>query len=847
MENGLKLTFDTNPQLFTLCSVYQHRYRDADPFIRTDCAQELGKWIKKQPEIFMKNEYTRYLGWCLSDTSGAVRVAAIQALAQVYSESSFPDPLRHFTELFKARLVQMAVCDIELPVRAATIDVLIHIERRGLLEDDQRDEIGLHIFDVEPRIRQEIARFLTGLVEEEVRESSTDIIGPAPAARGKDAKAKEERAKWEAEVEKLRLKLLAQKLVEYEATLDASGSTSAEQPQQKRSRAMPPAAAQSTLLTERGGRISLAVQALWSFEKDTAPLSGWSNLLEMLLYDHSTQSQDTAGSKKGRGGRKGPSGVAVESGSAVGAAVGYTGSQPPNEAYRLEAIEETVLLEALIAIADEFRRLAQAAATLAAAANKGDDDDNVHQDKLDDFTRALIPALPKLFAKYRTESARVSEVLLLVPQLNLNLYAANGQASALAHLWDEVSGQFSRHSEDVVLRRGATAIRALVGFAQTQSSLDEVTTTKLVALQESLINSLREPLKGIEVATSTLDEDTIFALQANLQRLAGLSSATDCSEVIEDTEGGQITSGWEILREVASRGKLGYKGEEAMVSNCLRVITIHLLWKLRALMASSLTTAEDDRQALVDAILVQRTEALELMEDLVTDRTIVLREVKALAAARMLQIYLAFHAAEQSSSAQNKNYDLERNQQQDGVDEPRVDDEPRQSGLMSRLRVFVPKPVQDGCVKVVLAELDSQIQTRQEEEKEANGAEDPDDEIEDDEGDDDDDQRLQRKRDAGARKMNGSHQSGLSKLPTQSQLQREVELNQLTAPLVSAMRFGLVDITLAAPIIGKFGRLGQMFDVLVKLLIEVLREDGVLAKDGKSAADVVLDSLREVS
>jgi len=39
-----------------------------------------------------------------------------------------------------------------------------------------------------------------------------------------------------------------------------------------------------------------------------------------------------------------------------------------------------------------------------------------------DLTRALIKGLPRLFIKYQTDENRISEVLLIPPLMNLDLY-----------------------------------------------------------------------------------------------------------------------------------------------------------------------------------------------------------------------------------------------------------------------------------------------------------------------------------------------------------------------------------------------------------------------------------------
>lgn len=47
--------------------VFVHRYRDQLPDIRVICIEELGKWLKTDPEHFLNDGCLKYLGWTLYD------------------------------------------------------------------------------------------------------------------------------------------------------------------------------------------------------------------------------------------------------------------------------------------------------------------------------------------------------------------------------------------------------------------------------------------------------------------------------------------------------------------------------------------------------------------------------------------------------------------------------------------------------------------------------------------------------------------------------------------------------------------------------------------------------------
>lgn len=47
--------------------VFVHRYRDQLPEIRAICIEELGIWLKLDPEHFLNDKCLKYLGWTLHD------------------------------------------------------------------------------------------------------------------------------------------------------------------------------------------------------------------------------------------------------------------------------------------------------------------------------------------------------------------------------------------------------------------------------------------------------------------------------------------------------------------------------------------------------------------------------------------------------------------------------------------------------------------------------------------------------------------------------------------------------------------------------------------------------------
>lgn len=275
----------------------------------------MGLWFAKYPAHFLDGAYLRYVGWVLSDAQTPVRLEAVRALALAYEQTAYigAAALQHFTERFKPRLVEMAIGDTELSVRVAVVQVLQAIDGHGLLEDEQRERLCLLVFDEEARVRKAVSGFVRGVWEECVEER---LVGKKPNTGDK---------------QRAQVKALGMLLVKWGRALDKTaedvdpddeddsglGEGSSKQVKAKDVAAL--------VGTGQKGRVALAVEALWD---EVEPVNDWENLLDILLLDHSAAGDDS--SSTGRGSSVRDSGI--------------------DEAWRLEEVEEAILLEMLIAV-----------------------------------------------------------------------------------------------------------------------------------------------------------------------------------------------------------------------------------------------------------------------------------------------------------------------------------------------------------------------------------------------------------------------------------------------------------------------------------------------------------------
>ncbi|KAH8981938.1 hypothetical protein EDB86DRAFT_2973582 [Lactarius hatsudake] len=698
-------------------SVFVNRYRDLDPSIRAECVRSIGLWFKKYPGLFLDGSYLRYVGWVLSDSNTQVRLEAVKSLSGVYENADYIGSVQTFTERFKPRL---------LAVRVAVIGVLGAIDAHQLLEDEQREELCILVFDEDAKVRKAVSEFVRGVWAEIVEE----VLG--------NGKGKQERTRAGVKaLGKLLVRLskpLGKKAAIAEDDEDSfNGVTSGSALRRVREVA-------ALVGAEQRGRIALAVEALWD---DT--------LLDILLLDHSANTE---------GGNE----ASKSSSDSVAA-----------EAWRLEEVEE-------------------AARASAASAKKGEEDTVVS-----DITRALIKSLPLLFTKHQTDEARIAVMRM---------------TAAYASLWDDVTKQFTSHSSPVVLSHAVAVVRHLMDA----TSLSNTNNTKILELEDKLATSLRDAVAGrdeLEIASFT--EDEVLLLGAICARLSTLAGARDMSSWMEEDEGGKQSSAWDIISALLDRGRLGYKEEEAMIDQALNVLTLHVIWKARRLPTEVQPTPDDTR--LRESFLEQRETLLKrLVEYAVGSQSNTTDGVRRAAFQNLLNLHILFCPPQDS----------------------RAEDSPRSS-----LFLTLDEEVQIRCAAFVQAEIEfftEEVAVRGET---AGGDGSGDEGVS---GDDDATPKKGSNR-KGKKPMNGTKETRTTapagKQTTRAQLEQEYVFMGVISTFLRAIRAGAIHPTHSVVLLTHHGRLGVAFDHCSKIVVDVLREEGMYKGHGDVVVDVVTSALRD--
>lgn len=81
----------------------------------------------------------------------------------------------------------------------------------------------------------------------------------------------------------------------------------------------------------------------------------------------------------------------------------------------------------------------------------------------------------------------------------------------------------------------------------------------------------------------------------------------------------------------------------------------------------------------------------------------------------------------------------------------------------------------------------------------------------------------------------------------QSRLEKEYVFTSTIASFLSALRAGVVTVRHTAKPLVYYGRLGGTYDQCMKVIIELLREEGMYKGNGAVVADVIKEAIKEVS
>ena len=533
-------------------SVFVHRYRDVDHRIRAECMAELGEWIMTYKEIFFDGQYLRYLGWVLSDTAANTRGVVVQQLHRLYQSKDNIAGLRSFTERFRPRMVEMAVQDAEVGVRAVAVDLLDLIRDAGLLEPDDIDSIGRLVFDAEPRVRKAAGKFFVSNIQDVYDSTIEDLNEDVNEFFGEEDEDDFETPKrsW------IKFKCLVDTLQIY----DGQESELREEQGFLASRA--------GLI---GGRVDsryvLATEAIYPFLKE---LDQWESLAGYLLYDHSQIPDDEDDS---------------DSSTAV------------KKLYKLNEGQEPILLEVL-GCAVKLNSQAVAKSDTDRRGKKTKELVQQMEERQESSAHNLSQIIPQLLNKYGAVPEAASAVLRLEHLVNLDLIQdLQKGAAAYSELISNINKQFLMHSDQNVLSEATLAFL----HARTSEELKEAMESKVQELWDDTTDTLRNMASGKNLNESqSLSTNVLTTLSNTVVRISNLASISDCASILEavstvssDKQKLAQAAPVDILLTLAKRGLREDEVDEEvqalekeLIVASFRTLLVYFMWKIQTIIAS---------------------------------------------------------------------------------------------------------------------------------------------------------------------------------------------------------------------------------------------------------------------
>lgn len=81
---------------------------------------------------------------------------------------------------------------------------------------------------------------------------------------------------------------------------------------------------------------------------------------------------------------------------------------------------------------------------------------------------------------------------------------------------------------------------------------------------------------------------------------------------------------------------------------------------------------------------------------------------------------------------------------------------------------------------------------------------------------------------------------------SKSHLEREYIFTSTIAAFLRVLRAGIIQPQHGVVLLTHYGRLGPAFDLSTKLMVDILREEGMVRENGQLVVDVIIRALREV-
>ncbi|PLW44049.1 hypothetical protein PCASD_04844 [Puccinia coronata f. sp. avenae] len=831
--------------------VFVHRYRDADPSIRVDCVQALGQWMIMVPDYFLEGNYLRYIGWVITDSNKDARNEALRALCALYSKEENIGVMQHFTSRFRPRLIEMATGESDFTTRGLSINIVTQIDRHGLLDYKQRNQIGRLIYHEDSRVRKAASTFFGNLFEEAFDAQKMRLDAANQSSTNGSHKKHESRT---AELEtQIAFKCLAHLLLKLERapksgsmeSPEGDGQSSDSEDERPDNDDDPDVAGQhvgSLYQTDmEKGRIDFAVEDLWP---KVEVLHDWQSLCHYLLLDHTASINPPQTSSV-------PAQLPRSSVSLANTDLDGSAENEPHQhsvkdkttvhdACKLSEPEETILVDVLVASLRKFGSTLTAAEALkmkkrkkrrlnpdatdeegattedeAAVARRAQQSNEDEPENKADLTRSMISLLPKLWSKFTTDPVKLAEVFRIPKLMSLNMYMDLRMVSEFEELWDTMIKHYLKQQHVGTIQVICSTVAHV--FSETKS-LEHINQAKILKLHEALLSSLSDLMAGEpDLEKDDLSEDQVVSLTLLLTKVACLFRQSDMSPSIKsiDLNGTGPTSPYDGINALAKRAHLAHPSEAKLVEVALEILQLNFTWTSASIYRISFS---NEASSGVDPPLVPEpggaaslSEKVEygiqirdnlvkiLTEYVATSNDDVNEAIKRAAFIHLLNTYLLCQGPLMPEDLRLES------------------DEETQAGWTR----FIEREIQE-----FLADHDQAKDSNQNHPLEDEENEDRDDEQDSDRAQTGPSRNSKKSKKNPAPKSKSKSLANQPKfqVPSVNELHRIEEFDLLITTFAKSIRCGLIHFQHSAVIIQHYTRLHKIFDISVELLIATLND-----------------------
>ncbi|KAI8577651.1 hypothetical protein K450DRAFT_251103 [Umbelopsis ramanniana AG] len=548
-------------------SVFVHRCRDVEAIIRTECIKHLGEWMEQYPSYFLDNNYLRYIGWLLNDKSSNVRAESIKGIIALYEREANATTMEPFMQRFKTRMMEMALYEVDQPIRIQAIRLCVSLAENSILEPNECAELGTLVFSDLPKVRNAITPLIHLTLENnyvnpklEEAKAKAATLPPARTAGGRTRGVASEPVVDKNAIE---FKCLATILLEYSKAsqvvkkpknnTEADDSESVDNGMELDTRSDPIQQSSDKINIDplskgvSNDEDSRIAQAITSLAPAIPILREWKALVDFLLKDYSS--------------------AASSEPDAINNLQQY---------YQLTDDEEYVLIEALIAV------VTLCVEPSAERRSKSKKKTTADEETKNNVSRYIAQMLTRLMSKYAADANIIAKILILPQLISLSAYTDLRMPKAYEQLLEDVKKMFVRHTTSQVHLNAALAIKRLTSF----ESMASATEASLNEFRDELAILFKRTFAEKDLQATKFSENDIHTFTIALSRYQRIIEVMDITDMFEENFS-KDTLNIQVVLLLLERGKLGHPEETVMVVSAATILFQYLAWKSYQVLADT--------------------------------------------------------------------------------------------------------------------------------------------------------------------------------------------------------------------------------------------------------------------